>query len=250
MKYDVVLLTCGKPELTERCVASIVEHSSDYRLIWIDNAPNLSGVEFIAGKYNLWSLCDTNRLEQGLPVPCFEYLPMPENLGFVKATNVGLALATAPYVVLLNNDTEVPAGWLEKLEKGFEAFPGAAAVGPLSDEPAAASKGWQYQGHVQIRNKYIEVAHKTGVVGPMLAFFCTMISRQAIEKVGYLSEEFSPGFGDDDDWCARAIAAGLQLALATNLTVKHVHRATWPPEEVKKLQARNTEILLRKYGKQ
>lgn len=125
MRYDIVVPTYGRPELVRNCVASIVRNSSDYRLIWIDNIPQESGAAETLASLR----------------PNVLYLPLPQNVGFTKGTNVGLAASTAPYVVLLNSDTEVPPDWLPKLESGFQRKEKVAAVGPLS----SAQDEWQWE---------------------------------------------------------------------------------------------------------
>lgn len=234
-KYDIVMLSAGRKELTEACVRSVVLYSKDYRLIWIDNAPD-AGRDIwhdFMGKTGAWAQCMR--------------VPMQENIGYTKGTNVGLAISTAPYVVLLNDDTEVPEGWLEKLEEAF-AIQKLAAVGPLS----TSQRQWQGQfpeekGFQVVPTKF-SLRGTKAIGGRPLAFFCTMISREAIEAIGYLDERFSPGFAEDDDWICRATLLGWYQAVRTDLRVKHVHRATWNPQKVAELQARNCRRLREKYA--
>ena len=48
------------------------------------------------------------------------YMPV-ENVGWVKGANIGLAMSTAPYVVLMNDDCEiVTENWLEKMAAVFD----------------------------------------------------------------------------------------------------------------------------------
>jgi GT2 family glycosyltransferase/glycosyltransferase involved in cell wall biosynthesis len=54
---------------------------------------------------------------------------MTRNSGFVDACNTGAALARGDYLVLLNNDTEVRAGWLDALIDTFAFHPDAGLVG-------------------------------------------------------------------------------------------------------------------------
>lgn len=78
----------------------------------------------------------------------------------------------------------------------------------------------------------------------MLAFFCAYIRRRVIQDIGYLSEAYGVGFGDDDDYCFRARRAGYRLGLATNVIVEHAHRTTFKTlfPEYKQLQERNMAI--------
>lgn len=61
----------------------------------------------------------------------------------------------------------------------------------------------------------------------MVAFFCTLIKRQVLDDIGFLSEDYGMGFGDDDDYCLRARNAGWKCLLAWDTFVVHKHRSTW-----------------------
>ena len=228
-RYDIVLLSCGKVDVT-KCVSSVMQNSNDFRLIWIDNAPDTTGLHTASERVF--------------------YLPMQENLGFTKGVNVGLAISTAPYVVVLNDDVQVPAGWLSSMELGFrfaQSVGKVAAVGTLSPSRAQGQGVWPADlGPQEVVPKLSLAGNAIG--GPMLAFFCTMFSREAIEQIGYLDEIFSPGFGEDDDWCARAHLAGWKLVVQTDVRVRHQHHASWDPQRRAELQRRNCKLLRRKYS--
>ena len=60
------------------------------------------------------------------------------NLGFVKNVNLGLTTSTQD-VVLLNSDTEVTSGWIDKLEACAYSKDCVATVTPLSNNATLAS---------------------------------------------------------------------------------------------------------------
>lgn len=69
-----------------------------------------------------------------------------------------------------------------------------------------------------------EVQQNSGAyrVGGMLAFFCVLFRRTAINEVGLLDEAFKTIYlGDDDDYCRRLQAAGYSLAISTKAYVAH-----------------------------
>jgi GT2 family glycosyltransferase len=199
--YDIVIANYTTPEtepLALACVKSIRAHSRDYRIIWVQNGPGPS--EEIAQEL---------RLAEGL---CF--IGNDANLGFVRAANQGLRASTAPYVVLLNNDTEAVPGWLEKLREPL-VWP-IALAGPCT----TASGSWQ--GRMQPGDgTFLLTGDGT------LAFFCVMMDRRVLDVVGYLDEDFGLGFGDDDDYCDRVHRAGLGIAFVGGLTIPHRHRSTF-----------------------
>lgn len=57
-----------------------------------------------------------------------------KNLGFAAANNIGLNKAKGQYLLLLNSDTLVQAGALQKMVVSFESFPAEISSAPLSSE--------------------------------------------------------------------------------------------------------------------
>lgn len=205
---DIVIPTFNQSDMTRACAESIVRSTPPgaARVVWVDNG---SGGPELDSATRAWDAAAGAGLEVLL-------LRLPTNLGYVKATNAGIAVSTAPYVLLLNNDTELPPGWLEAMTAVMGERPEVGIVGPRSSAPG------QWQG---------TVAEAPGYVAPikqrMVSFFCALVRREVIVRCGYLSEEYRAGLGDDDDYCERALAAGWQLALRTDVTVKHHHRTTF-----------------------
>lgn len=205
---DIVIPTFGQEGFTLKCFESLARTLApgDARVIWVDNGSHPMNRVALAEKISRLALPT---------LPIF----LDDNLGFVKATNAGIAVSTAPYVLLLNNDTEMPEGWLKAFLDVMVAEPKVGIVGPLS------SSSHQWQGNVPLTTK----APGYGLLSrvSMLAFFCSLIRREVIVECGYLSEEYRAGLGDDDDYCERVKRAGWRLALRTDLVVKHHHRTTF-----------------------
>ncbi|MFW5490185.1 MAG: glycosyltransferase [Desulfovibrio sp.] len=61
----------------------------------------------------------------------FAYHRFEVNQNFGPACNFGAQQATTPYVLFLNNDTQVRPGWLAPLVDTMESTPKTGAVGPL-----------------------------------------------------------------------------------------------------------------------
>lgn len=233
---DVIIPTFNQAPLTIACLRSLaaMREPERIRVLWIDNGSDDAQ----------W-----REVERELGALRLRHLDVPvgENLGFVKATNIGLALSTAPYVVFLNNDTECPPDWLDKLLEVLEKQPTVGAVGPRSSSPH------QWQGQISHDGVWGEAPCALLGDHQMLAFFCTMFRREAIVQCGYLSEEYAMGLGDDDDFCAKLQQAGWRLAIRLDLTVLHHHRATFKDVFGEggwdELQAKNLAHFKRKWGR-
>lgn len=220
-KYDIIIPGWNMSEMTVKCLKSIKTYTRNFRVIYVDNGS------------------ETKELEKIMEV--LEDMPHllianKENLGFIKATNAGIRASEAPYVILMNNDTEAVKGWIAKMKKPLEEKEKVAMSGPLTTTPESWQGKWP-------KGKPGYVVRETG----MLAFFCVMIKRDLFREVGLLSESFGVGFGDDDEFCSRALSAGFKLALVQNLVIPHHHRTTfkkiYTDQQIKKMQ----DINMQKY---
>ena len=96
-----------------------------------------------------------------------------------------------------------------------------------------------------------------------MAFWLVMIPRTLFEEIGLLDEIFSPGTGEDGDFCLRAVAAGHELVqVPTNqghefgegrqaiqdFPIWHKGSKTFGPMNASALIERNTKILMDRYG--
>jgi GT2 family glycosyltransferase len=225
MKYDIVVPHFGVDErvtaLAIRCLETIRLYSKEYRLIIVDNGGTGALLEELDNHEDVLIIRNE------------------KNLGFVKAVNKGLAVATAPFVVLMNNDTEAVVGWLERLSEPLRGRVG------MSGPRTTAKMSWQGRLEPPLNSEGI-VLSKTA----MLAFFCVMFTQELLEEVGLLDEEFGVGLGDDDNYCARAHAAGFDLVWVTGLVIPHHHRTTfralYSEKEIDGLQEEALKLHFRK----
>lgn len=199
--YDIVIPSWNCSKYAVNCLLSIQAHSSHYRVIFVDNGSDRREFD------NVWAVLKN--------MPHF-LIKNKNNEGFIKATNAGIKKSTAPYIVLMNNDTEAVAGWLHKLVKPLKFHADVGLTGPLT----TTRESWQGKWP-KGRRSYI--IRKKG----MLAFFCTMFKREVFDRVGLLDENFGIGFGDDDDFCRRTLNAGYSMALVQDLVIPHHHRTTF-----------------------
>jgi GT2 family glycosyltransferase len=111
-------------------------------------------------------------------------------LGFSKATNEGLKVATGDYLLLLNNDiillNQKQNVWLRELLIPFLKYDNMGVTGSLI----------LHDGYA---------AHLT------IIFFCALISRKLFNVLGLLDEVYGMGGGEDIDYCVRAVKAGFQI---------------------------------------
>ncbi len=151
------------------------------------------------------------------------------NIGFVKTINKGLKLSNND-VIILNSDTIVTRGWVEKLQRAAYSRPRVATVTPLSNHAYLCSipkpleynfipKGYDIDSFAEFIEN-ISLKHYPEI--PFGSGFCMYIRREAIKEVGLFNEEvFQKGYGEETDFCLRAYKAGYRNLLDDTTYIYH-----------------------------
>lgn len=142
-----------------------------------------------------------------------------ENRGCAPAWNQGCRAASgADWVVVLNNDVLLPAGWLAKLLGAAERA-GLDVVSPAMREREQNYPFSEYAADF--------MAKMTGVVrGGAAHGVCFAVSRRALEKVGEFDEAFRIGQFEDSDFFRRVKLAGLKLGTVGDSFIHHFGSVT------------------------
>lgn len=154
------------------------------------------------------------------------------NLGFAAACNQGARAATAPYLLFLNNDTEVQPGWLEPLLETIDSDPDIAAVGSRLHFPDGTL---QHAGVIMIAQPgrcpllpmhVFFAAHPDAVPArqPMLfqavTAACMLVDKTAFGAAGGFDEIYWNG-SEDMDLCFKLRSAGRTVAYQPRSLVIH-----------------------------
>jgi len=207
-KINIILLTWNHLEETKKCINSVKLNTTiPYHLIIIDNASTDGTQEYLKQLESI-PLSNDNSLE---------VIYNSENLGFAKANNIGLNKTTLwdRHAVLINNDIEVPLGWLKSLVDTFDKDRKIGIVGPLSTAPTQEQFVERFKDHMGD----IVQSHR-------VAFFCTLIHKQVLQEVGLLDEQFEVGTCEDDDYCIRAKKNDWLIVINTHVLVDHKHHTS------------------------
>lgn len=179
MKYSIIIPTYNKcDELLKPCIESILKYTDigeETEIIVAANGCVDNTVEYVESLHAIY--------------PTIRLLEWTHAIGFTKAVNNAMNVAHGEYFIILNNDTillDQPKNqWLEILNKPF-ITKGGKPVG--------------ITGPMKVPND------STGL--PFLIFFCVMIDRSCYLEIGLMDEIFSPGYGEDTDFCLRAESFG------------------------------------------
>lgn len=185
MKYSIVIPTYNHcDDLLKPCVESIFKYSSvaDIELIISANGCKDNTNEYLASlkeKFDFLGLTDN-----------FKVVWDDNPLGYSRACNAGIEVATTDLIVLLNNDTilleQEKNRWLKQLESVF-----------IGNEKAGIS--------CLIKSESEPAGHDFAI------FFCVMIHRRVFDKIGLLSLDYGAGGGEDTEFSIECERAGFQV---------------------------------------
>lgn len=150
------------------------------------------------------------------------------NLGFTASVNRGMAVNPEHDVVLLNSDTRVSGNWLERLRAAAYREAGTATVTPWSDDgsivsyrSASLAKPGTFDPAQIDRACAVACAGQSPEI-PVGVGFCLFVRRDCLQQVGAFDEfAFTRGYGEETDFCLRAVAAGWRHRLAADVFVHH-----------------------------
>ncbi|MFH1542342.1 MAG: glycosyltransferase family 2 protein [bacterium] len=137
-----------------------------------------------------------------------------ENSGFAKANNLGLKVATGRYQMLLNNDTIVKEGALERMVRFMDQNKEAGACGPLllNTDGTPQRQGGLFGSRFWKSDQPKAVQF---VIGAAL-----LVRREVIEQVGLMDENLF-FYNDDLDWCLRIRKAGWKIFFLPQAEIVH-----------------------------
>jgi GT2 family glycosyltransferase len=184
-------------------------------------------------------------------------------VGYTKAANMAVRLSTGRLIILLNSDTIVTPFWAEKMADAIFSTHGAGIVGPLSNAASFQSLpsviGTDTQtavntlppGYsVEDMNAWCE-AHSSARMPcvPLVHGFCFGVTRDAWNKLGTFDEvAFPGGYGEENDYCFRAVNAGFRLVIATHTYVFHKKSRSYSEERRHALAQAAQKVLYEKHG--
>ena len=145
-------------------------------------------------------------------------------------------------MVATNSDTRVTPGWLESMVRKADRRC-AGLVGPYTNR----AKGPQRRK--LLLGRFRPPWRPTRDV-IFLTFFCVLIGREVLDRVGLLDERFGLGGYEDDDYCLRAREAGFRLLIDGGSWVWHDAHGTFDANRVdlNALTKRNLELFHAKWG--
>ncbi|MEW6554680.1 MAG: glycosyltransferase family 2 protein [Actinomycetota bacterium] len=228
MAYDisVVTLNYNTRDLLEACLTSLREHGGGLRLelIVVDNASGDGSAQMVRERF-----------------PEVRLVESAVNVGCAAGDNLGIELASAPYVLIFDADTAARPGAIKTMLEYMEGRPDVGMVGPrLVSEDGTYQQSCHY--FTVFRARYALLLFLTLIGSRGWGRFglytdpsrdgsreaevdwvytaCALIRREVFDTVGLLDEYLFFG-GDDLDLCYRAAKAGWKTVYLPQAEIIH-----------------------------
>lgn len=216
-QVSIVIPVYNKIAYSVACLRSLAEHAG-------------------AGSFEVIVVDDQSSDETGkhlAEIGGIRVLRNAANLGFVGSCNAGAAMARGEFVLFLNNDTLVTAGWLEALLRVFADVPDAGLVGSRLVYPDGRlqeaggiifsdGSGWNYGRFEDPDDTDFgfrrEVDYCSGAA--------ILLRRRLFETLGGFDTRYAPAYYEDTDLAFAVRAHGLKVIYEPKSWVIHFEGIT------------------------
>jgi glycosyltransferase involved in cell wall biosynthesis/GT2 family glycosyltransferase len=208
---EVIIPVYGAPAALRECLRSVGAETdlTRHRVILVVDGPQESEVDLLVDDF-VAAHAQTVRV-----------LRNERRLGFVGSVNRGMSASTRD-VVLLNSDTIVTSRWIEKLIDAATSCGDVGTVTPLSNHATICSVPRAFEENLLPTGFDVpsfaalveEASERSYPRLPTGVGVCLYIRRALLDEIGLFDERrFGLGYGEENDFCMRALARGwLHLA--------------------------------------
>jgi GT2 family glycosyltransferase len=211
---SIIIVSYNARRDLERCLDSLLASPprASQEIVVVDNGSTDGSVAAVGAR-------------QGVRV-----IEVGSNAGFARANNIGLAATSGVNVLLLNSDTIVPAGAIDKLLETLNREADVAIVGPrLVDGSGRAelSFGRMIGPMNEVRQKRLARSDAVDRLTRQRQYpdwvsgACLLVRRADAEAVAGLDERFFM-YTEDVDFCAAIRARGRRVLFAPEIEVVHL----------------------------
>lgn len=222
-KLSIIIVNFETFEYTSECIDSIYKNppSCLYEIILIDNGSQDASLEKIQEKF-----------------PEVKCIRIGENLGFSLANNLGIQNARGELVLLLNSDTKILNGSLNRIVEYLNDNPSVGVVAPRQIDgtgriqfswggfPTFISEFYRKIVHYRLSiddpkiRDYLEEKCNAICEVDWVSGSCLLVRKKALFDVGLFDKNFFMYF-EDIDLCRKIKDSGWQINYNPNATILH-----------------------------
>lgn len=243
----VVVPVYGDLPGLERCIAALltsVDFDVDRVVLSNDNGPDADAIE-------------RRLLELVGAHPGFQYSRNAQNLGFVRNCNrAAFELdTTGNDLLFLNSDTQPTPGFIDEMAAVLASDQNIGAVCARSDNATLASLPFARRDPqsppspertIQLQKLLAPLLPRL-TPAPVAMGFCLLVRRELVARFGLFDEVFSPGYGEENDFCLRINEHGYTSVLANRALVLHTGSTSFSDSRAGSLRLEHERILLERY---
>jgi GT2 family glycosyltransferase len=226
MKLSIVIICWNDWKVLENCILSIFEntHKISFEVIVSDNGSTDGSVEKIRAQF-----------------PAVRVLENGANLGFAKGNNAGIREAQGEYVLILNPDTIIHDGSLDRWIQFADQHPESGAFGCRVQNPdgtyqrsarpfptiaryLTAALYLRFLGHLRrpvLTREYDWWKGNTEREVDWQSGCCVMLRGELLKQLGGFDESFFYQF-EEVDLCRRVWDAGYRIRFTPEASITHL----------------------------
>jgi GT2 family glycosyltransferase len=187
----IMMVTYNRLDLTIKTMKGLLtkDPGRDYNLVIVDNGSNDGTVDFLD------TIAESGRIKKVVIVK------LPENKGIAVGRNIALKTADdlkTKWFCTIDNDVEMPDGWLQECIEILEANKGFGIIGVNMENtlyPIVQRSGYTFQEKPQ------------GNLGTA----CMVFRKQVHQMIGFFTTEYGKYGEEDADFGMRTRVAGFRM---------------------------------------
>ena len=213
---SIIVAVHDAPAVTQRCLKSLENFSGKAEVIIVDDGSKLEVVR--------------RMLDDFCPRNGWKLIRHDTALGHSRASEIGAAASTRPYVFLLNSDTVVtPHSWLG-ISRAFDDSRKIAAAGPSTSYTptlqhvtrACHCRHYWSDGQIWLfSEKYVAKHRQEPVVDlPTIGGFAFFVRRTVWDELGGFDKNLQD-YGNEKEFCRRLIQGGFRVVWTKASYIHH-----------------------------
>ncbi|MEW6557415.1 MAG: glycosyltransferase family 2 protein [Elusimicrobiota bacterium] len=221
---SIVIVNYNTKSLLIQCVESVVKNVTkyDYEIIVVDNNSTNGSKEFLQKSVGIKAILNN------------------QNIGFARANNTGIRESVGEYVLILNSDTVILPGSLDRMIEYMINNRNVGVLGPkiVDENNEISQSSWdfmptiiwenvrklfspEYVRRYKILSRALDFRQRKIREVPVLSGACMLIRRNVFATSGFLDENFFLYF-EEPDFCARAKKYGWKVVFFPYANIIHL----------------------------